>query len=196
MDNMLVNWTFQQANRQNRTILGNICSRKPRGNLAETSRKPRGNLAETSRKPCGNLAETSRKPRGNLAETSRKPRGNLAETSRKPRGNLAETSRKPRGNLAETLRKPRGNLAETSRKPRGNLAETSRKPGALPSEMPRLLRFCHDLSQLLSQVLSTGFTGRFSRLWDSFDDSSRLLSIGFADSLSRVSVLWRWGSSY
>ena len=145
------------------------------------SRKPRGNLAETLRKPRGNLA----KPRGNPAETLRKPRGNLAETSRKPCGNLAETSRKPRGYLAETLRKPRGNLAESSRKPRGNLG----LPGALPSEMPRLLRFCHDLSQLLSQLLSTGFTGRFSGLWDSFGGPSRLLSIGFAGSLSRVSVL-------
>ena len=143
MDNMLVNWTFQQANRQNRTILGNICSRKPRGNLAETSRKLRGNFAETSRKP-----------RGNLAETSRKPRGNLAETSRKPRGNLAETSRKPRENLAETLREIDLHVFDLG------------LPGELPSEMPRLLRFCHDLSQLLSQVLSTGFTGRFSRLWN------------------------------
>ena len=145
-----------------------------------------------------NLAETSRKPRGNLAETSRKPCGNLAETSRKARGNLAETSRKPRGNLNSTLQ--RGFREVSARFPRGFCEVSARFPqavhvfdmvchGALPSEMPRLLRFCHDLSQLLSQLLSTGFTGRFSGLWDSFGDPSGLLSIGFAGSLSRVSVL-------
>ena len=58
-----------------------------RGHMGFYGRYGQNKLSETSRRPLGNLSETSWKPLG----TSRRPLGNLSETSRKPLG----TSRRP-----------------------------------------------------------------------------------------------------